>query len=121
MGIASAPDIFQSILMDLLEYLDYLLVYIDDILILQREGKSKDKHLQKVETVLERLKTKGFKSNLQKTFFMQWSIEYLGYLLTDKEIKAQPKKLEAMARIKPPSNSKKLKRFLGMINFYRDL
>ena len=120
MGIASAPDIFQSTMMDLLGDLDYVLVYINDILILQREGESKDNNLQKVATVLERLKTKGFKANLGKSFFMQRSIEYLGYLLTNKGVKAQPKKLEAMARI-PPSNTKQLKRFLGMINFYRDL
>ena len=31
MGIACAPDIFQSIMMDLLGDLDYVLVYIDDI------------------------------------------------------------------------------------------
>ena len=69
MGIASAPDIFQLIMMDLLGDLDYVLVYINDILILQREGKREDDHLQKVATVLERLETKGFKANLQKSFF----------------------------------------------------
>ena len=121
MGIASTPNVFQSIMMELLRDLDYVIVYINDILTLQREGKSEDNHLQRVATVLEQLKTKGFKANLQKPFFMQWSIEYLGYLLTDKGVKAQPKKLEGMARIKPPSNPKQLKRFLGMMNFYRDL
>ena len=52
---------------------------------------------------------------------MQKEIEYLGYLLTDKGLKPQVKKVEAMKRIKPPTNSKQLKRFLGMINFYRDI
>ena len=33
----------------------------------------------------------------------------------------QPKKIEAMERVLPPQNSKQLKRFLGMINFYRDV
>ena len=37
MGLALAPDIFQSIMMDLLGDLDYVLVYIGDILILQRQ------------------------------------------------------------------------------------
>ena len=53
MGIASAPDIFQSIMMDLLGDLDYVLCYIDDVLILQREGESEDNHLQKVATIFE--------------------------------------------------------------------
>ena len=121
MGIACAPDIFQSIMMDLLGDLDYVLVYIDDILIIQREGESEQDHLNKIETVLERLQTKGFRANLRKSFFMQKEVEYLGYLLTCDGIKPQPKKVEAMERMQPPKNIKQVKQFLGMVNFYRDL
>ena len=101
--------------------LDYVLVYIDDILILQREDETEDDHLNKIETVLSRLENKGFRANLRKSFFMQKELEYLGYLLTDKGLKPQPKKVEAMKRIKPPKNSKQPKQFLGMVNFYRDI
>ena len=52
---------------------------------------------------------------------MQKSVEYLGYQLTTEGIGPQPKKIEAMERILPPTNCKQLKRFLGMINFYRDV
>ena len=121
MGLASAPDIFQSVMTELFCNLDYVLVYIDDILILQREDETKNDHLEKITTVLQRLEDKGFRANLRKSFFMQKEIEYLGYLLTDKGLKPQVKKVEAMKRIKPPTNSKQLKRFLGMINFYRDI
>ena len=71
MGIASAPDIFQSIMMDLFQDLDYVLVYIDDILILQRQGETEDDHLKKIETVLSRLENKGFSANLRKSFLLQ--------------------------------------------------
>ena len=104
-------------MMDLLGNLDYLLVYIDEILILQREGETEEDHLRKLETVLSQLEKKGFQANLRKTFFMQRELEYLGYLLTDEGVKPQEKKVEAMRRIKTPSNSKQLKRFLGMVNF----
>ena len=121
MGIASAPDIFQSIMMDLLGDLDFVLVYQDDILLLQRHGETEEDHLKKMETVLKRLNDIGFRANLRKSFFMQTEVEYLGFLLTTDGIKPQPKKIEAMTRIKPPTNSKQLKRFLGMVNFYRDV
>jgi hypothetical protein len=52
MGIACAPDIFQSIIMEILGDLDYVLVYIDDILIIQRENETEQDHLDKVKTVL---------------------------------------------------------------------
>ena len=68
MGLASAPDIFQSIMMELLGDLDYVLVYIDDILIMQREGETEDDHLAKIETVLSRLENKEFRAKLRKLF-----------------------------------------------------
>ena len=51
---------------------------------------------------------------------MQKSVEYLGYQLTTDVIGPQPKKIEVMERVLPPQKSKQLKRFLDMINFYRD-
>ena len=104
--------------MDLLGDLDYVLVYINDILLLQHHGKSEEDHLKKMEVVLKRLNDIGFRANLRKSFFMQQEVEYLGFLLTTEGIRPQPKKIEAMTRIKPPTNSKQLKRFLGMVNFY---
>ena len=74
-------------MMDLLGDLDFVLVYIDDILIIQREGETADDHLAKVEIVLQRLQDKGFRANLRKSFFMQQEVEYLGYLLTSDGIK----------------------------------
>ena len=121
MGLASATDIFQSIMTGLFHDLDYVLVYLDNILIIQKEGETEDDHLQKVEEVLKRLEDKDFRANLRKPFFMQQEVEYLGYLLTSDGIKPQQKKIEAIKRIKPPKNSKQLRCFLGLVNFYRDL
>ena len=87
MGLASAPDIFQSIMTEMFCDLDYVL---DDILILQREDETEDDHLNKIETVLSRLQDKSFRANLRKSFFMKKELEYLGYLLTDKGLKPQP-------------------------------
>jgi hypothetical protein len=61
MGIACAPDIFQSIMMEILGDLDYVLVYIDNILIIQRENETEQDHLDKVEIVLQQLQTKEFR------------------------------------------------------------
>ena len=53
MGIKCAPDMFQSIMTELLGDLDYVLVYIDDILILQHEDKTEADPLRILETVLQ--------------------------------------------------------------------
>jgi hypothetical protein len=36
-------------------------------------------------------------------------------------MKPQPKKIEAILAIKPPTNVKELRRFLGMVQYYRDM
>jgi hypothetical protein len=120
MGVACAPSMFQAVMCEVLQGLD-VLVYIDDVLIIQRENESEDDHLSKIEEVLRRLETAGFKANLRKSFFMQKEVDYLGYKLTSNGIGPQPKKIEAMDRILPPTTNKQLRRFLGMVNFYRDI
>ncbi len=57
MGLANAPDIFQQVMTDILGDLDFVIIYIDDILITSN-GTYKD-HLEKLEIVLQRLEQKG--------------------------------------------------------------
>ena len=45
-------------MMDLLGDLSFVLVYIDDILIMQQVGETEEDHLLKVVTVLQRLQDK---------------------------------------------------------------
>ena len=48
-------------------------------------------------------------------------VEYLGYILTRNGIKPMPEKISAILVIEPPRNVKELRRFLGMVQYYRDL
>ena len=121
MGIATSPDIFQKAMNDVVGDLDYVLVYLDDILILSNEDDTFEDHLCKVQTVFARLHKTGMKVNLHKTEFFKNELEYLGYLLTPKGIKPLPKKVEAITRIKSPKTRTQLRRFLGMINYYHDM
>ena len=121
MGIATSPDIFQKAMNDIFGDLDYVLVYLDDILILSNDQDDFKAHLKKVQTVFARLHKMGMKVNLMKTEFFKQELEYLGYLLTRHGIKPMPKKVEAIQRIKPPKTKRQLRRFLGMINYYRDM
>ncbi len=46
--------------------------------------------------------------------------EYLGYILTREGIKPQ-QKVQAILALKLPNNVKKLRHFLGMVQYYRDM
>jgi hypothetical protein len=48
-------------------------------------------------------------------------MEYLGYILTRDGIKPQPNKVQAMLALALPRNVKELRRYLGMVQYNRDL
>ena len=119
MGCAGSADIFQAEMMDLMEALEYVRAYIDDLLVITR-GSLED-HLEKLMEVLRRLREAGLKVNAAKSFFCTHEIEYLGYILTRGGIKPQQKKVQAILTLNPPNNVKELRHFLGMVQYYRDM
>jgi hypothetical protein len=119
MGFGGSADIFQAQIMDLMAALKFVRAYMDDLLIITREIL--DKHLQKMEAVLTKLRDAGLKVNAAKSLFCAPEIEYLGYILTRGGIKPQPKKVQAILALNPPNNVKELRHFLGMLQYYRDM
>jgi hypothetical protein len=106
-------------MMNLMEALEYVRAYIDNLLVITR-GTLED-HLDKLREVLRRLCEAGLKVNAEKSFFCTHEIEYLGYILTRGRIKPQPKKVQAILALNPPNNIKELRHFLGMVQYYRDM
>ena len=119
MGLCNSPDIFQEKMNVLMQDLEYVQAYIDDLLILSA-GDWQD-HLDKVDEVLTRLKNAGLKVNAKKSFFGRGELEYLGYWITREGIQPVPKKVDAIQAIKTPANKKDLQKFIGMVNYYRDM
>jgi len=119
MGLCNSPDIFQEKMSELMAGLEFVRVYIDDLLVITK-GDWQD-HLQKLSQVFDRLSEVGLKVNIKKSFFGQTEVEYLGYMITRNGIKPISKKVDAILQLTPPKTKKQLRRFIGMINFYRDM
>jgi hypothetical protein len=117
MGFGGSADIFQAQIMDLMVSLKFVQAYMDDLLIITR--RTLGEHLQRMETVLTRLRDAGLKVNVVKSSFCAHEIEYLG--LTREGIKPQPKKVQAILALNLPNNIKELRHFLGMVQYYRDM
>ena len=47
------------------------------------------------------------------------SIELLGHLVEEGQVKPVPGKLEAIQKLTPPTSAKQVKSFLGLVGFYR--
>ncbi len=80
MGLCNSPDIFQEKMSTLFGDLEYVRMYIDDILCLTKGDWYN--HLNKLDTVLTCLEHAGLKVNAKKSFFGQEQLEYLGYWIT---------------------------------------
>ena len=119
MGLSNSPDIFAEKMGTLMQDLEYVRTYIDDLAVLTT-GDWKD-HLEKVEEVLKRLRDAGLKVNIRKSFFGKPEVEYLGYNITRKGIKPDQKKVDAIFQIAKPTGKRDVRRFIGMVNYYRDL
>ncbi len=115
----NTQHIFQAQIMDLMASLEFVRAYMDDLLIITRI--TLDKHLQKMETVLTRLRDARLKVNAAKSSFCAHEIEYLDYILPREGIKPQPKKVQAILALNPPNNVMELRHFLGIVQYYRDM
>jgi hypothetical protein len=99
--------------------LEFARAYLDDLLVLSKH--TFDEHLKHIELVLHRLLEAGLKINSSKSYFCKDEVEYLGYWITRDGIRPVNKKVEAINNIATPKTIKELCRFIGMVNYYRDL
>jgi Reverse transcriptase (RNA-dependent DNA polymerase) len=73
MGLCNSPDIFQEKMGTLMQDLEYVQAYIDNLLIITK-GTFKD-HIDSLEVVFNRLKQAGLEVNAKKSFFMKSELE----------------------------------------------
>ena len=104
-GVASAPAIFQQTMEEVLQGIEGVAVYLDDILI---TAPNEAEHLKRIERVLERLQTNGLRVKREKCEFLKESIEYLGHVVDKQGVHTSPKKLEAIKKMPAPQNLKEL-------------
>jgi hypothetical protein len=94
MGLCNSPDIFQEKINKLMDGLEFIRAYLDDVLIPTKN--SFKEHLNQLEQVLTRLQTAGLEVNAVKSKICQDKLEYLGYVITQQGIQPNMKKVEAI-------------------------
>ena len=108
MGLCNSPDIFQEKMSTLMEDLEYVRTYIDDLLVITK-GDFTD-HLEKLDEVLARLSEAGLKVNAVKSAFGQTELEHLGCWITRKAVIPLPSKVNATMDIAQPKTKKTVKK-----------
>ena len=91
-------------------------VYIDDIVI---KSAGLNHHLADLKLALERMRCFGLKMNPLKCAFGVSTGKFLSFIIHEKGIEIDPKRIEAMKRVEAPTCKKDLQKFLGKVNYLR--
>jgi hypothetical protein len=115
-GLCGAAQTFQRYIHQVLADLDFCFAYIDDVLI---SSNSEEEHQEHLQAVLKRFQEHGMKINGEKSVFGVTEIEFLGFSITKDGMKPLSDRVKAVLEYKKPKTINELRKFLGIINFYR--
>ncbi|KAD5960634.1 hypothetical protein E3N88_12106 [Mikania micrantha] len=116
--LTNAPAVFMDLMNRVCKpYLDqFVIVFIDDILIYSRNEKEHEQHLK---TVLELLKNEQLYAKFSKCEFWLREVQFLGHVINSNGIHVDPAKIEAIKNWHVPTTPTEIRSFLGLAGYYR--
>lgn len=116
-GVASAAAIFQSVMDRILVNIPGVICYLDNILI---KGSSMSECVSRTMLVLARLNEHNVRLKLSKCDWFVEELEFLGFIISKGCRKPNPTLVSAIVDFPVPKDTKQIRSFLGMINFYAE-
>lgn len=117
-GLTNAPPTFMQLMNSVFqEFLNqFIIIYLDGILIF---STSMEDHVKHLRTVLEVLQQHKLFAKRSKCTFMANELVFLGYKICEGKIYPDPEKVSCIQRLCRPHSLTEVKAFLGIVNFYR--
>lgn len=113
-GLSTSMASLIRCLTKILGVTDYLLVYVDDLVIF---SDSMDQHLQHLNIVLRKLKLAGMTIKLRKCQFFRNEVHYLGHIISSQGVMIDKIRVKSINEFPRPINIKALRAFLGLVNY----
>lgn len=120
-GLCNMPATFQRLMHDVFggpggPLDDFVMVYLDDILVYSATEEEHKEHLRQVLELLRKHKLYVKRSKCE--FFVQ-ETDFLGHIIAHDGIRMQPSKVAAIKNWPQLENVSDLRSFLGLANYYR--
>ena len=111
-GLSNAPSTFKIVMTQLfLSFINnFVVIYVDDILIYSR---IQEQHIGHLRQVLRTLQTEKFYTNLKKCAFCTNRVVFVGFVVSSEGVSADPEKVKASLSGRNPKQLGKSGVFMG--------
>ena len=113
-GLCSAPEVFHKTMEVIMEDIEGVRVYMDDVVIW---GVNLEEHNARLKEVLMRIQKYGLMMNWEKCKIRQEEITFVGEVLSRRGVRPSPTQIEAILNMKKPDCKEAVQRALGSINY----
>ena len=114
-GLQNSGQTFQRFIDHVTRGLDFVFVYLDDLLVTSTDHKTHKKHLQIIFTQLVEY---GIIIGTEKCQFGTTELSFLGHYVCSGGISPLPPAVDAVVNFAKPEKQRALLRYLGMVNYY---
>ncbi|CAA0837967.1 Uncharacterized mitochondrial protein AtMg00860, partial [Striga hermonthica] len=117
-SLSNAPAVFMDLMNRIFHpYLDqFVIVFINDILIYSKSQKEHEEHLR---VVLETLRREKLYAKFSKCEFWLQRVAFLGHVITQAGIEVDPSKVSAVQNWSTPKSPFEVRSFRGLAGYYR--
>ena len=118
LGLTNAPTTFMDLMHKVLQpYLDqFVVVFVDDILI---HFQSKEEHEGHLRIVLQVLRDRQLYVKFSKCEFWLTKVKFLGHVVSASGVFMDPEKVEAVMSWERSKPVFEIRSFLGLVGYYR--
>jgi hypothetical protein len=117
-GLTNAPATFMNLMQMIFKNQldDFVIVFLDDILIF---SKTEGEHLKHIEKVLSLLRENRLYAKKSKCEFMKKKVSFLGHEISSDGISMESSKVKAIQEWPVPKDVSDVRSFLGLAGYYR--
>ena len=115
-GLRNSGNTYQRYIDQVTRGLPFCFAYVDDVLVASHSFEEHEHHLR---LLLDRFKQNGVTLNKEKCEIAVTNLTFLGHHISTKGFESIEQKVQTITKFPKPQSMKQLRRFLGMINFYR--
>lgn len=115
-GLRNAGQTFQRFVDEITRGLDFCYTYVDDFIVY---SKDQNTHVDHLRQLFIRLKKYGMVINTPKCVFGASEVSFLSCKVSANGVEPTHDRIQAIEDFPVPKTVKELRRFLGMINYYR--